>query len=77
MKKTIQVPKNGIINLGKRWADKLVEIHVYKHSIYIFNVDEHLKSLEEFNQWEASKSPKATDTKQLFTKLKKKNGTKR
>jgi len=83
--KLITVSPNGQISIGKAWAGRQIRVEeVSKNEIHIsagvfvpdsqkfFFTDESKQSLAEFNQFESEKPAKATNTKTLFTELKKK-----
>ena len=79
------VSRSGQINLGKSWAGRQICVEeVNQNEIRIsagtfvpdsqktFFSDKAKKSLAEFNEFEASKPARATNTKSLFADLKKK-----
>lgn len=83
--KFLTVPPNGQISIGKSWAGKQIlveeignnEIRILSgefvpDSQKAFNTKEARESLNSFNQWESEKKAKATDTKALFSSLRKK-----
>jgi len=83
--KLVKVSPNGQISIGKAWAGRQIrveevnenEIHIsagtfVPDSQKIFFTDEAKRSLAEFNEFEVVTPPRATNTKALFTDLKKK-----
>jgi hypothetical protein len=78
------VPSNGQISIGKSWAGRQIRVEVSETEIHIssgtfvpdsqqqFFTPEAKEALTEFNAFEKSSPAKATDTKALFTALKKK-----
>ena len=83
--KLIKVPLNGQISIGKSWAGRQIrvqeindnEIHIsagtfVPDSQKTFFSKQAKTRLDEFNEFDKSTPPKATDTKALFSRLKKK-----
>lgn len=83
--KLLTVPANGQISIGKSWAGKQIRVEEISHdeirissgtfvldSQAIFHTKEAKESLLDFNSWETTNPPKATDTKSLFSSLRKK-----
>ena len=83
--KLITVPLNGQISIGKNWAGRQIRVEeVSEHEIHIsagsfvpdsqkaFFTVEARQSLEEFNSFEKSHPARPTNTKALFSRLKKK-----
>ncbi len=83
--KLLKVPANGQISIGKSWAGKQIlveeldghEIRISSGTFIpdsqkVFYTKEAHESLNEFNEWESKRRPKATDTKKLFASLRKK-----
>lgn len=83
--KLLMVPANGQISIGKSWAGRQILVEeVGNNEIRIsagtfvpdsqktFFTKEAKTSLESFNKWEDKKPAKATDTKALFSALRKK-----
>lgn len=84
--KLITVPPNGQISIGTAWAGRQVrveelnnnEIHISSGNFVPdsqkdFFTEKSKLILREFDSWEKQKPAKATDTKALFSKLKKKS----
>jgi hypothetical protein len=87
--KLITVPMNGQISIGKGWGGRQIRIEeVNENEIHIsagtfipdsqrtFFTNEANSTLEKFNEFEKTVSPKATNTKALFAKLRKKSHSK-
>lgn len=83
--KLITVPLNGQISIGKGWAGRQISVvEVNENEIHIsagtfvpdsqktFFTPKANKSLDKYNAYEKSNPPKATNTKALFSSLKKK-----
>jgi hypothetical protein len=83
--KLMMVPQNGQISIGKNWAGRQIRVEeVNEHEIRIsagvfvpesqktFFTPEAKEALEEFNVYEQQNPARATDTKALFARLKKK-----
>ena len=83
--KLVTVSPNGQISIGKAWAGRQIRVEeINENEIRIsagvfvldsqkmFYSDEAKRSLAEFNQFEAVSLAKATNTKALFSGLKKK-----
>lgn len=83
--KILTVPANGQISIGKSWAGRHILIEEISpteikiragtfipDSQKVFYSPEAQKILAEFNAWESAHPPEETDTKSLFSRLKKK-----
>ncbi len=83
--KLITVPQNGQISIGTSWAGRQIrveevndnEIHIVSGTFVpdsqkTFYTQEAKQSLTEFDDWERHHQARATDTSNLFQKLKKK-----
>lgn len=83
--KLLLVPPNGQISIGKSWAGRQILVeeignNEIKISAGVFVPDAQAlfftkdaqKSLQEFSDWEEKNTAKATNTKALFSSLKKK-----
>ena len=83
--KLITVPNNGQISIGKGWAGRQIRVEeVSKNEIHIsagtfvpdsqqaFFTKDAEETLEKFNGFEKAVPAKATNTKELFSALRKK-----
>lgn len=83
--KLLMVPANGQISIGKAWAGRQILVEeVGNNEIRIssgtfvpdsqktFFTKKAQGSLDSFNKWESEKPAKATNTKALFSSLRKK-----
>lgn len=83
--KLLTVPNNGQISIGKAWAGRQILVEELDNNeirissgVFIpdsqktFHTKDAQASLKDFNEWEGRTPAKTTDTKALFTSLKKK-----
>ena len=87
--KLITVPANGQISIGKDWAGRQIQLEVGEHDIHIsagtfipdsqkiFYTTQAKQTLNEFNKFEKASPARATNTKALFSALKKKKQSSR